>query len=148
VHAHHTLQRTGGQRCSTTRGSRHGSVGVRPPPLSSALGFLTHYPATFTLGSASNGINPVTEPFTLQVGPFARTIPAGSFQQDKKGQFAFKGTINEVSLEVQITPLNSNAFAFNAKGKDADLTGTVNPMTVGLTIGDDTGSVSVTAEFK
>jgi len=91
---------------------------------------------------------PVTEPVTLRVGTFSTTLPAGSFQQDKKGRFAFKGTIDEVSLDIELTPLDSTSLAFSAKGKNADLTGTVNPVTIILTIGDDTGSITVTARFK
>ena len=34
------------------------------------------------------------------------------------------------------------------EGKGADSTGTVNPVTVGLTIGDDSGSTTVTAEIQ
>ena len=79
---------------------------------------------------------------------FTTTIPAGSFKQDKTGRFTFKGTINGVMLTATITPLGGTAFAFEAQGKHADLTGIANPVTVKLTIGNDGGSTTVTAEFK
>ena len=51
-------------------------------------------------------------------------------------------------LEVVIRPLSGGSFEFKAEGHRADLTGTVNPVTVGLTIGNDGGSATVTAKFK
>ncbi len=101
----------------------------------------------FTLGAGSNGINPLTEDVKLQVGTFSTTIPAGSFQQDPRGRFKFEGVISGVSLEVQIASLGGNDFQFKAEAQGADLSGTVNPVTVELTIGDDGGSTTVTAEF-
>ncbi len=101
----------------------------------------------FTLGAGSNGINPLTEDVKLQVGTFSTTIPAGSFQQDPRGRFKFEGVISGVSLEVQIASLGGNDFEFKAEAQGADLSGIVNPVTVGLTIGDDGGSTTVTAEF-
>ena len=85
---------------------------------------------------------------TLQVGTFSATIPAGFFHQDKKGRFKFEGIINGVALEAVIAPLGGGTFAFKAEGRGADLTGTVNPVTIGLTIGDDDGATSVTAKFE
>jgi DNA-binding beta-propeller fold protein YncE len=102
----------------------------------------------FTLGTNSNGINPVTENVTLQIGTFSVTIPAGSFEQDPNRRFEFEGVINDVSLEVQIVPLGNNIFTFKAEGKGVDLTGLTNPVTVGLTIGIDSGSTAVRAEFE
>ncbi|MGH8500571.1 MAG: hypothetical protein ACRERV_17420, partial [Methylococcales bacterium] len=39
-------------------------------------------------------------------------------------------------------------FLFMAKAKGADLTGTMNPVPVTLTIGNDTGSTAVTAKIE
>jgi hypothetical protein len=104
--------------------------------------------ATFTLGAGSDGIDPLTEDVSFQVGTFSTTIPAGSFKQDKKGRFKFEGVIDGVALEAVIQPLGGDTYEFKAEGANADLTGTVNPVTVALTIGDDGGSTTVEAEFE
>jgi DNA-binding beta-propeller fold protein YncE len=103
---------------------------------------------SFTLGANSNGINPITENVTLQIGTFSVTIPPGSFKQIPHGRFAFEGVINGVSLEVQIVPLGNNIFTFKAEGKGVNLTGLTNPVTVVLTIGNDTGNTAVAAQFQ
>ena len=103
---------------------------------------------SFTLGPNSNGIKPLTEDVTLQIGTFSVTIPAGSFEQKPNGRFDFKGVINDVKLKAQIVPLGNNIFTFNAEGKGVDLTGLTNPVTVVLTIGTDSGSTAVRAEFE
>jgi hypothetical protein len=102
----------------------------------------------FTLGTNSNGIDPVTENTTLQVGPFSVTIPADSFEKDPNGRFEFKGVINDVPLEVQIVSIGNNIFTLIADGKGVDLVCLTNPVTVGLTIGIDIGRTTVRAEFE
>jgi hypothetical protein len=103
--------------------------------------------STFTLGSSSNGINPLGEKVTLRIGPFGTVIPDGSFKQAKKGQYTFAGIIDGVSLEIVINSLSRNQFEFKVDGKGADLAGTVNPVTVQLSIGDDAGLSTVNAEL-
>lgn len=103
--------------------------------------------ATFTLGAGSGGIDPLTEEVSFQVGTFSTSIPAGAFKQDKKGRFKVEGVIDGVALEVVIQPLRGGSFEFKAEGEGADLTGTANPVAVALTIGDDSGSTTTTAEF-
>jgi len=49
---------------------------------------------SFTLGKNNNGINPVRQKVTLQVGTFSATIPAGSFKRNPNGRFAFQGYAN------------------------------------------------------
>jgi len=104
--------------------------------------------ATFTLGAASDGINPPTEAVSFQIGTFSTTIPARSFHAGPRGQFTFEGVINGVTLEVRIAPQGDKSFIFQAEGTNADLSGTTNPVTVMLTIGDDSGTISVTAEIQ
>jgi YVTN family beta-propeller protein len=132
---------------------------VRPPACIPFLAFnaklgidLEHKPnkdhfellSSFTLGSASNGINPATEAVTLQVGTFTTTIPPGSFKEIG-GIFFFRGVIGGVRLEALIAPTSSLRYALVAAAQDANLTGTVNPVPVTLTIGDDCGTASVQA---
>lgn len=104
--------------------------------------------APFTLGADSNGINPPGEDVKLRVGSFSTTIPAGSFRRDAKGRFRFDGAVAGVTLEARIRPLGGQDFEFTAQGTGANLAGTVNPVTVELTIGDDGGSTAVRAEFR
>jgi hypothetical protein len=104
--------------------------------------------ATFTLGAGSNGIAPLTEDIKLGVGTFSITIPAGSFTQDGGRQFKFEGVIAGVTLKVEIKDLGGGSFELKAEGEGANLTGTVNPVTVALTIGDDVGSATTTAKFN
>ncbi len=116
----------------------------------------------FTLSTGSDGIDPVTEEVTLQLtggtGSFATTISAGSFKftpakVNKRGkvvspsQFKFEGVVDGVELEVKITDLGSGNFELKADGEGANLVGFANPLTVTLTIGNDSGSTMIEAEF-
>jgi YVTN family beta-propeller protein len=115
--------------------------------------------SSFTLSSiASNGIHPLTEPVTLQVGTLSITIPPGSFRnrenenedegEHEDGFFTFHGVIDGVQLKALIKRTGTLRYAFHAKAKGANLTGTNNPVQVTLTIGDDTGTASVTARIR
>lgn len=104
--------------------------------------------SSFTLGTGSNGINPITEDVTLQIGPYSVTIPADSFTQDKKGAYVFAGTIGGVAVWFRINPVGDNSYTLQAEGSGANLTGISNPVTVTLTIGDDTGSTQITAQIS
>jgi hypothetical protein len=139
------------------------AVGIVPPPVGVPfLAFnakleidLEHKPtkdrfellSSFTLGTASNGINPAAEPVTLKTGTFTTTIPPGSFKDIGQGIFVFRGVIGGVRLEALIAPTGSSRYALVAAAQDANLTGTTNPVPVTLTIGDDCGTASVQALF-
>ena len=136
---------------STLAGGIALGVMVIPTVLRNTESFLRDVPrslreGSFALGANTNGINPLAENVTLQIGTFSATIPAGSFKQIPHGRFAFEGVINGVSLEVQMVPLGNNIFALAAESKGVNLTGLTNPVTVVLTIGDNSGSTAVTAQ--
>jgi len=99
--------------------------------------------SAFALGAGINGIALLTEAVALQVGNYSTTIPAGSFELKSNGSFMFVGTINGVSMSAKITPQGGNNYTFQFTCTGANLTGTVNPASVTLTIGDDTGTISV-----
>lgn len=120
---------------------------------------------TLTLGVSSDGIAPLTEAVTIQVGFFSATIPAGSFKLKpaepatssnpaKPEQYSFEGVIDGVTLEAKITPRDeltiagAKAFEFKARGNGVDFNGTGNPVSVELTIGNDQGSAAVIAKFE
>jgi 6-phosphogluconolactonase (cycloisomerase 2 family) len=106
---------------------------------------------SFTLGTGSgfDGIAPATEPVQLKVGTFSITIPAGSFSKNRAGGFTFFGDIKGTKLIMEILPKGKGQYVFAALAKNANLAGTtVNPVTIGLTIGDATGSASITAFFE
>jgi len=101
---------------------------------------------TATLG-AGGTINPPSQPLTLRVGTYTVTVPAGSFKTGAKGTFTFEGTINGVSVQIRIVSLGGNSYSVQVDGSGVDLTGLTNPVTLTLTIGNNTGTTSVNADF-
>jgi len=101
---------------------------------------------SFTLGVGSNGISPVNEAVTLKLGTFSVTMPQGSLKKSYGGRYVFEGTIDGVALELGIVPVTTNTYTFNAECSGANLSGTVKPVSVVLTIGDDHGTTTSTAK--
>src|SRR5438876_305327 len=112
-------------------------------------GFQTY--ANFTLG-AGGSINPLTQPVTLQVGNYSVTVPPGSFKQlgqgSKAGSYVYSGTINGVSLQVHIVALGSSSYVFKAAARPVDLTGLSSPVSVTITIGNNSGTAEAAAELE
>lgn len=113
---------------------------------------------TFSLGVGSKGVNPAIEEVVLEFNP-RFVIPAGSFKfhpaktnkkgkQEKPAKWTFEGVIGGVKLEVKITDLGGGSFEFKTEGEGANLSGITNPVTLRLTIGDDSGSTTVTAKLE
>jgi hypothetical protein len=91
---------------------------------------------------------------TLQIGGFSITIPANSFKKDAYGNYVYFGTINGVQLAAAIRPQSGtpNTFRYGVGGQGATTLPTCATsscsVTVGLTVGNNTGSTSVNAFFQ
>ena len=97
----------------------------------------------FKLADASNGIDPLNEPVSIEYGSFSHTIPAGSFVQDGASYF-YKGPVGAASLDVRITPKPTPGYYWlNSCLRHADLSATTLKPEVQLTIGDDSGKATL-----
>jgi hypothetical protein len=106
---------------------------------------------TFTLGADNDGaINPVTDLVQFRFGTFSATVPPGSFQQTTNGSFVcnllLPGIVHGPQFTMTIQPLGGNKYSFAASAQLVNLTGTVAPIIVQLTIGDDGGTTHAPAE--
>ncbi|HLJ24673.1 MAG TPA: beta-propeller fold lactonase family protein [Candidatus Acidoferrales bacterium] len=109
----------------------------------------------FTLGAGSDGIYPLSESVTLQVGSYTVNLPAGSFRERGRHEFTFEGSLNDVDLRIRIYQFQEHVrgsgketvYLFTAEGRGNILKGTKNPVAVGLTIGDDEGNATVRADI-
>jgi hypothetical protein len=89
---------------------------------------------------------PFSEAVTLQMGAFATTIPPGSFAMGAPGTYSFVGVINGVNLKLLIKLTGGKTFEFGVIAQNINLT--VNPVTVTLIIGNDSGMTPVTAVIR
>ena len=112
----------------------------------------------FKLAASSNGIDPIAEDVTVQLGTFSKTIPAGSFQSGGPGfkywnqaeQFGvwIKPTSGQGQSSPQVQPnghQQQGSYEVSAVASAVNLNGTVSPPKVGITIGDDFGPPIVPA---
>jgi hypothetical protein len=104
--------------------------------------------AEFTLNAASSPINPATDAITLQVASYNVTIPAGSLKHLgswTNAPYAYEGIINGATTGVIVTPLGGNRYGFAAGGYPVDVSEAANPVTVKLTIGNNSGTTTANA---
>ena len=101
---------------------------------------------SFILASNSNGIDPLTEDVSFQIGSFSATIPPGSFVRNGNG-FEFEGVLNGSSLKASIRPLPDGRFRYTASGDGANAAISPQPSTMSLIIGDDGGTTTVSSNM-
>ncbi len=97
----------------------------------------------FVLGEGNDGINPVNEDVTVNVGTSSIVIPSPYlFVEETAGKYKFEGKIDGVDVKMKIVG-TFDTFNFKIMAKGVDLTGTPNPVDVELIIGDDIGQSSI-----
>jgi YVTN family beta-propeller protein len=100
----------------------------------------------FTLGPNSQGIDLAHQLVKLTIGSFSLTIPAGSFLQvGGNHHFVLNATINglPVSFNLKANHGSSADFCYVVNVSGVDLTSQSDPVTVGLQIGNNTGTTTV-----
>ena len=98
----------------------------------------------FALGAGNNGIDPPNEAVTLQIGNYSATLPAGSFMQTTRGVYEYQGNAGGAAIKIRIAPgATSGRYALDVEGRGANLIGGGRRVTVGLTVGDDLGTTTV-----
>jgi len=100
----------------------------------------------FSLGAASDGIAPLSEAVTLQVDSYLVTITPGSFTPSREGGYKFKGTIAGVNLGFFLRAESPSTYRFEIEGAGAGLPQLSTPLSVQLTIGDDSGATTAATE--
>jgi hypothetical protein len=103
--------------------------------------------SAFTLNPDSTGMDPTTSSFSLMVGNYSVTVPAGSFalaqNGPNQGSWLYSGTVKNVHLSVQIQSSGANAFVLNATAVGPGLSPLPNPVKVRIRIGENGGTISV-----
>jgi hypothetical protein len=95
----------------------------------------------FRLAANSDGINPLLDPVTLQLGGFSTVIPAGSFIKSEGG-YRFEGLIDGVELRLRLQSSRGSSFTLLSEARGLDPRALEFPVSVNLTIRNDTGSTS------
>jgi hypothetical protein len=96
-----------------------------------------------TLGAASDGITPIAEDVVLTVGTSDLLVPAGSFADQGADRFEFDGNVDGARIKATLVRTGETTYSFHVRTHGVDLSGTANPVRVGLTIGDDFGLVDL-----
>ena len=102
----------------------------------------------FSLGAGSNGINPLSEAVTLQLDSYSVIIPPGSFRRSRRGGYEFEGKIADVRLSFFFKAQSPAAYRFEIEGAGEGVPQLTNPLSVVLTIGDDSGTTTATADSR
>jgi hypothetical protein len=116
---------------------------------SGTAGSFSFGPATvFALGSGAPALDLSTQAFSLSLGSVTINIPAGSFHQQKTGNWVFEGPVGSAAVQARISSPSSGTYELQLQVSGIDTSAlTVNPVTVKLTLGTSFGSASANAEF-
>lgn len=74
---------------------------------------------SFTLGTDSNGVDPLSQQVLLQLGSLPIPIQKGLFSQDSKGDYVFQSVVGSAAIDFRIKPVTSTRFKFEVEGVTA-----------------------------
>ncbi len=98
------------------------------------------YSGMFTLGAASNGINPLTEFVSINLGPVSCAFAPGSFKKGSGG-FTASGTFGGVKVSVVLAPAGTKKYSVSVTGSPSPSFPSQVP--VQILVGDDSASTVV-----
>ena len=76
------------------------------------------------------------------------SIPAGSFQHLKSGDWVFQGPVGSAAVQARISSPSSGVYALQVEASGVDTSSlTTKPVTVKLNLGTSFGTASVNAQF-
>ena len=93
---------------------------------------------SFTLGAASEGIDPLAESVRIAAGDWVAELPPGSFQPDGQGRFVHATD----QLEVVFTRTSPDTYEYTVVAHGAELAPASDVVLVSLAIGDDRGTTT------
>lgn len=91
------------------------------------------------LGPESDGIDPLAEDVLFEIGSFRLEIPPGEFKLRGSKRYCYSGMIGETVVWFMLKELRQGGYGYRVHVKDCDLSGTANPTTLGLSVGNDEG---------
>jgi hypothetical protein len=94
---------------------------------------------TFTPAASSDGLDPLSEEISIQVGPYTWLIPAGSFTIASDGAYSYQATVNGVKLSVQIKRVRGQ---WTVKLNATPVSGITLPAAIGIRVGNDVGTTT------
>lgn len=91
---------------------------------------------------AAKGTDVLSEEVEITFGTFSRTLPAGSFERHNAHRFRFRDRTLTVDL------FTDGRLEIRGKGLDLSGIGPTLPVTVGLRVGNDSGSTAITLDAQ
>lgn len=96
-----------------------------------------HLTGSFTLGTDSNGADPLTQQVLLQLGSLPIPIQKGLFKKASNGEYVFQGVLGAAAVDFRIKPVTSTSFMFKVQGRTGTPFRVTNPARFILMIGNN-----------
>jgi YVTN family beta-propeller protein len=106
------------------------------------------FAAAFTLGAASNGLDPAHEGVVVTLGSTTLRVPASGIVRTGPRTYAFAGIVDGVKVAMALRGVTATSYQLDLVATQADLRAVRNPVDVRVAIGDDDGGATITALIR